>query len=271
MKALWPIYHVHADGRKFAYEEYTVDHDERFTKGRKTLPDCEGGYPYPYTIEFARYVAPKLVDGDDLKDIIHNMMVFYSGEEMETLGELKERAKNGMEAYPNHFMYRFTLAAINLVTNEMAAWCNEFGRDVFEYPLPKESLVDVAVLMATREGLGLPADVVTKVVKEMLNGMSYADAFEKSLPAMVVEGELEGLVREALKEYPEKVADWKKLVAKEATTDSEDKTKELHKRKTSIVNMIVGMVMRKKKGLDAREVVKAIEVELSRDPLAEST
>jgi len=74
-----------------------------------------------------------------------------------------------------------------------------------------------------------------------------------------------------LVEYPDKVADWKKLVAKEATTDSEEKTKELHKRKTSIVNMMVGMVMRKKKGLDAREVVRTIEVELSRDPLAEST
>lgn len=271
MKTQWPIYHVHRDGRKFAYEEYTVDHDERFTKGRKTLPDCEGGYPFPYTIEFASNVSPKLVDGDDLGDIIHNMMVFYDAEDMETLSELKEKAKNGVEVYPGNFKYRFVLAAINLATNEVASWCNEFGRGIFEYPLPKESLVDVAVLMATREGLGLPADVVTKVVKEMLNGMSYADAFEKSLPAVVVEGELEGLVREVLVEYPDKVADWKKLVAKEATTDSEEKTKELHKRKTSIVNMMVGMVMRKKKGLDAREVVRTIEVELSRDPLAEST
>jgi len=264
MKALWPIHYVHADGRKFAYEEYTVDHDERFTKGRKTLPDCEGGYPYPYTIEFARYVAPKLSGGDELEDIIHNMMVFSDGENMETLGELKERAKNGMEVYPNHFMYRFTLAAINLVTNEMAAWCNEFGRDVFEYPLPKESLVDVAVLMATREGLGLPADVVTKVVKEMLNGMSYADAYEKSLPAIVVEGELEGLVREVLAEYPEKREDWRKLMAKEAAAESEEKAKEVQKRKSSIVNMIVGMVMRKKKGLVATEVIRVIQEELGK-------
>lgn len=245
MKALWPINYVHADGRKFAYDRYTVDNDERYTKGRQTLPDCEGGYPYRYTIEFASAFSPKHIDSEDPEGIIHNMMVFSANEDGWSLAEFKTRAKSGIEAYPDTFLYRFTLAAVNLVTNEVGAWCNEFGRGMFEYPLSKESLVDVATLMAIRERLGLGADVVTKVVKAMLEGANYADAFERALPVVVVEGELEGLVREVLKENEGKVREWKGG-------------------KLNIASMFIGTVMRKKAGLNAKEVVRVIGEELEK-------
>lgn len=240
MKTMWPAYYVGSDGTKFPYGEHTVDTDPRYMHGRKSLP-AEG---WPYTIEFAYNFGPKHSDGDELKDIVHNLMCFYHYEDIDTLSELKARAKNGMEAYPNHFPYRFMVSAINLITQEAASWCNEFKKGIFEHPL-KDKLTDVAIMMAMREETGLGADVVTKVLKAMMDGMDFADAYEKSLPVMVAEGELEVLVREVMAENAAKVEEYKKG-------------------KKGIASMFVGLVMKKKKGLDAREVVKTIEQELNK-------
>jgi len=82
-----------------------------------------------------------------------------------------------------------------------------------------------------------------KLIKDP--SMEFADAYEKSLPVMVEEGELERLVREVLDAFPKKVEEYRKG-------------------KKGVASMFIGEVMRKKKGLDPKSVKETIEKELNR-------
>lgn len=233
-----PAYWVGFDGKRLPYREYTVDTDPKYMHGRKTLPK-EG---WPYSMEFEYNFGPKLSHGDGPVDLIHNLMCFYYYEDIDLINELKKRAKTGVETYPDHFMYKLTLASINLVTQEIASWCNEFKLGMFEYPITKEKLVDIAIMMAMRDYTGIGADVVTKTIEAMMNDplLSFSDAYERSLPIVVSNDDLERMVREVFNAFPKKIEEYKSG-------------------KKGVASMFIGEVMRKKKGLDPKEVVKAIE------------
>lgn len=243
MGKMTPTYYVAHDGRRFVYREHTLDTDPMYTRGRTSLP-ANGA---PYRIEFEFTPSPKFSKDDDLEDVIHNLMCFYEYDDIDALNEFKERAKTGMDIYPNHFLYRFMVAAVNLTINDLASWCNEFKKKVFEHPVTKDKLASIATLMAIKEDVGVGSDVVMKILEKLIKdpSMDFADAYETSLPVMVEAGELEGIVREVLDAFPKKVEEYRKG-------------------KKGMASMFIGEVMRKKKGLDPKSVKETIEKELNR-------
>lgn len=196
---------------------------------------------YPYAVEFTEVKSPtfKDWDGDTLMEAtLHNLVVMH---EMEIPDLINVEAMKGSPRYD----HRFIVAASNMVTNEMAAWANKNGKSVMEYPIGLDKLLDVIILMSVREDCGVGADVVAKVIEKMKEGVSYADALEKSLPVVMEDGELDGIVAEVLAGFPDKVGEYRKG-------------------KRGIASMFVGHVMRKKKGLDPKAVVAAIEKGLNK-------
>ena len=74
----------------------------------------------------------------------------------------------------------------------------------------------------------------------MSGKMDYGSAFERALPAVVDEGELDGLVREVLAENSGKVEEYRNG-------------------KTGLSKLFVGLVLKKRKGIDGRKVNEAVE------------
>lgn len=240
MRMMWPTYFVSKDERKFDYDTHCLDTDEAFTRGRTPLP-VDGG---PYTVEFAYDLSPKPRMSEELADTIHNIMCLVHHEEMEWL----IRTRDELKAMANRsFFASFFMAAINFVTNEVSSFCNKEGIGIMKHPMAPERMVDVVTLMALREEVGIGADVVAKVMKLMMEdpALVYADALERSLPVNVSNDELTALIREAMAEAP-------------------DKVEEYRKGKKGIASMMIGVVMRKKKGLDPKMVKEMIEVELNK-------
>jgi aspartyl-tRNA(Asn)/glutamyl-tRNA(Gln) amidotransferase subunit B len=181
---------------------------------------------------------PKFIFDDEPWSHIHNVMCMLIHEYQDWVDDLKEKCKESQQ-YPGPFL----LAAINFVTNDMAAYCNANGlTNIFDYPLSKDRIVDIVTLMSLRKECGIGAEVVTAVVKKLLKDdkLSYADALESSLPIVMDDDELRTIVTEVISEHPDKVVEWKGG-------------------KKGIASMFIGSVMRKKKGLEPKKVAATIE------------
>lgn len=233
-----PVFYVHAKTKeKFPWEEYINHGYDGMRRGAKDLP-ANG---YPYAVECVDMPTSTFRNWDDdtfMEATLHNLVVMHEMEFPDLIHVDKAKGSSKCD-------HRFVVAASNFVTNEMAAWANRNGRSVLEYPIGLDKVLDIVVLMSIREDCGIGADVIAKTVELMKEGIPYADALEKSLPVAMEDGELDEIVAEVLAEFPDKVAEYRKG-------------------KKGIASMFVGHVMRKKKGLDPKAVVKAIDEELSR-------
>ncbi len=237
---LKPAFYVSNAGEKFPYEGYSSHGYGGTFREEIDLPKDE----YPYSIEWAPNGKPnpKFMDFDDdfMVATLHNVMVFFHNESMEVLTEFKKRLEG-----KSFFEAKFMLAAINFVMNDGSGLCKKMGLGIFEHPLIGEKMLDVVTLMAMREELGLGADVVGNVVKGMVEGkMDYSEAFERALPAVVDEGELDSLVKKVLAENPDKVMEYRNG-------------------KLGLSKLFVGLTLKKKKGADPRSVVAAVDRGLS--------
>ncbi len=230
-----PEAYISCVGERFPWEGYA--NIEEPSRGKKPLPKAG----YPYSVEFSHQPPHVFTFGEELWDHIHNIMCWIQHEDVETMNFIK----NGCKDNPDR-LAPFMLEAINFVTNNRSAYCNAHGiSDIFDYPLSRERIVDIVVLMSIRKECGIGADVVSAVVDKLLlsDTLSYADALEASLPILVDEEELRSIVDGVLSEFPDKVAEYRGG-------------------KKGISGMFIGVVMRKKKGLDPKAVASTIEVAL---------
>lgn len=231
-----PSHFISRSGDRFPCE--THSNIEEPSRGKLPLP-ADG---YPYRVEFVHTAPPVFTSGDADADHIHNIMALVYHEDPETIDLLKRGCRDN----PSRFA-PFMLAAINYVTNDVAAYCNAKGlSDIFSYPLSMDRMVDVVTLMSVRKECSIGADVVTKVVEKLLAdpNLPYADALETSLPVMIADSELATIVAEVLSEFPDKVAEYRAG-------------------RKNIASMFIGSVMRKKKGMDPKAVSAAIEAALN--------
>lgn len=197
---------------------------------------------YPYRLEMHHSPSPKLRVSDESWDVVHNIICLIVHEHQDMIEWLKTSAKNN-----NSYEAAFLLSTINFVTNDMAAYCNANGiTNLFDHPLSHEHIIDIITLMSIRKECGIGADVVTSVLDKLIkNGdLSFADALESSLPIVMDDDELKNIVRDAILEMPDKLAEWKGG-------------------KKGIASMFVGVVMRKKKGLEVKKVVSLIDETLN--------
>ena len=231
MKITKTFNYVSCHGERFPWDTYC--RIENPIGGKKPLPD-DG---HPYSVEMVCNFLPKFILDDEPWSHIHNIMCLIVHKDAEYLDYFRDSCKG------NNYFSSFLLAAINFVTNDMSAYCNANGiTNIFNYPLSKEHIVDIVTLMSIRKECDIGSEVVTAVVEKLLKDdkLSYADALEASLPIAMDDGELRSIVSVVLSEFPEKVAEWKAG-------------------RKNIASMFIGSVMRKKKGLDPKQVVAAIE------------
>lgn len=230
-----PTHFISNSGERFPWEGYSnID-----APYKDKLPLPKDGYPY--RVEFHHKAPPTFRSSEELDDHLHNVMVWSEYEDFETLEFIKKGCKDNPER-----LAPFMLAAINFVTNDVAAYCNAKGiSDIFAYPLSKGRMLDVVTLMSIRKECSIGAEVVTKVIERLLadENLSYADALEASLPVVMADDELATIVAEVLAEHPDKVAEYRAG-------------------RTNIASMFIGSVMRRKKGMDPKAVVKAIDAAL---------
>lgn len=211
----------------------------------------EHGHHHGFNIRVLYYdeLSPKLKAGFTTDCILWNVITFYYHECFEELEDLKKSV-----ASSNFFMAPYLNNCINIVYNEMSAFCNEYKvpdlrpwkkgemipLPIDEYPIWFNNLEDfIADLTWTNKDKKI---MMKEVLPKLLNTfIHYKDVIATIDFSVKDSGEVETIIDEVLKTNPDIVENYKKG-------------------KIGLINKLFGEVMKASGGkIDVKEAKEILE------------